>query len=145
MNWNDRRVKNFAPPEYAALWGSNSEDGALFYNYAVEKNNPDFLRKFIPAIERMIANVVQTRATSPEVFGRYDVDDLKLLLEYVRREANIVVIRRVVAERLQNVYNVAIEPHENDELSPSDQAEVDEFRQAWKGIEQKLLDECKIA
>ena len=49
--------------EYAALWGCDPcydraprqhGDGYLFYNFAVEGNDPAFLRKFLPAIGRTL-------------------------------------------------------------------------------------------
>jgi hypothetical protein len=52
---------SFVAADYAALWGCDPVsdkspchhgDGYLFYNYAVEGDDPAFLEKFIPAIER---------------------------------------------------------------------------------------------
>lgn len=49
--------------EYAAQWGGDPVydkaprlrgDGYLFYNFSVEGNDPEFLKKFLPAIERTI-------------------------------------------------------------------------------------------
>ena len=34
-------------------------DGYLFYNFSVEQDDPDFLRQFVPAIERTIQFVEQ--------------------------------------------------------------------------------------
>jgi hypothetical protein len=80
---------NMLPEEYAALWGCDPEydtppnekgDGYLFYNFSVEQDDPNFLRKFIPAIERTILKVKQ----SPDKFSPPDYYDLQELLEYVR-------------------------------------------------------------
>jgi hypothetical protein len=52
-----------SPEEYAALWGCDPQydrpprdwgDGYLFYNYSVEQSDPDFLRRFLGAIDRTI-------------------------------------------------------------------------------------------
>ena len=78
-----------SPEEYAAFWGCDPAydrgerqpgDGYLFYNFAVEGNDPDFLRRFIPAIERTIA---QVKREWP-MFTADDEPDLELLLEYVQ-------------------------------------------------------------
>jgi hypothetical protein len=79
--------EDFGPEEYAALWGCDpvydrppreAGDGYLFYNFAVERDDPDFLRKFIPAIERTI-ECVEVEGTSEE-----DMGDLEDLLDYVK-------------------------------------------------------------
>lgn len=73
----------FSPEEYAALYGCDPEydreprlpgDGYMFYNFAVENEDPDFLRAFIPAIERTIEGT--EFATDKEELGE--------LLEYVQ-------------------------------------------------------------
>jgi hypothetical protein len=52
-----------SPEEYAALWGCDPQydrpprqrgDGYLFYNYAVEQDDPEFLRRFLGAIGRTV-------------------------------------------------------------------------------------------
>ena len=49
--------------EYAALWGCDPcydhaprlpGDGYLFYNFAVEGENAEFLGRFLPAVERLL-------------------------------------------------------------------------------------------
>ena len=71
------------PEEYAALYGCDPcydkaprlpGDGYMFYNFAVEQD-PDFLRKFIPAIERTIEGME---------FATTDREELGELLEYVQ-------------------------------------------------------------
>ena len=83
--------EDFGPEDYAALWGCDPVydrpprergDGYLFYNFAVEKNDPDFLQKFIPAIKRTI-ECVEVEGTSEE-----DLVDLKDLLDYVKELLN---------------------------------------------------------
>ncbi|MCK9463634.1 MAG: hypothetical protein M0R80_28785 [Proteobacteria bacterium] len=81
----------YTPEEYAALWGADPSymqepnlpgDGYLFYNFAVEGDDPEFLAKFIPAIERTIRHV--------ETHAGYSVDDLldlHTLLDYVKELA----------------------------------------------------------
>jgi hypothetical protein len=74
---------NIPLEEYAAFWGCDPEydreprlpgDGYMFYNFAVEYNDPDFLRRFIPAIERTIQCVDND----------VDKEGLGELLEYVQ-------------------------------------------------------------
>jgi len=78
---------DISPEEYAAQWGCDPVydrlprkpgDGYLFYNFAVEQNDPKFLRRFIPAIERTIQCI--------EVEGARQEDqaDLEDLLAYVK-------------------------------------------------------------
>jgi len=64
---NDFLDGSVEPEEYAAWWGCDPcydhsprlpGDGYLFYNFNVEGHQPEFLRKFIPAIERTIASCV---------------------------------------------------------------------------------------
>ena len=78
---------DFGPEDYAALWGCDPVydhpprkrgDGYLFYNFAVDQNDPDFLRRFIPAIKRTI-RFVQIVGTSDE-----DQADLEQLLDHVK-------------------------------------------------------------
>ncbi len=54
-----------SPGEYAAYWGSDSSgdrhprkygDGALFYNFSEEGHDPDFLWRFMPAINRTLSS-----------------------------------------------------------------------------------------
>ena len=75
------------PEEYAAYWGCdpvydrpprNPGDGYCFYNFAVEQDDPEFLRKFIPAIERTI------KCVEAEGGKEEDQADLEDLLEYVK-------------------------------------------------------------
>jgi hypothetical protein len=79
--------EDYLPEEYASLWGCDPVydrpprlpgDGYLFYNFTVEQNDPDFLRKFIPAIVRTI-ECVEVEGTSDE--NQADLEDL---LDYVK-------------------------------------------------------------
>ncbi|MEN6367746.1 MAG: hypothetical protein ABFC88_13120 [Thermoguttaceae bacterium] len=82
-----------SPEEFAAQWGADPcymhapnlpGDGYMFYNFAVEKNDPTFLAEFIPAIERTIAYVEQEQAKQPNSFEPDSVADLTCLLTYVK-------------------------------------------------------------
>lgn len=73
--------------EYAALWGCDPcydreprlrGDGYLFYNFSVERDDPQFLREFLPAISRTI-QCVEREGGSDE-----DIADLEDLAAYVR-------------------------------------------------------------
>jgi hypothetical protein len=83
---------DLSPEEFAAQWGADPvymhapnlpNDGYMFYNFAVEQNDPDFLRQFGPAIERTILFVER----NPSRFSHDDVDDLHEFLDYVRQLA----------------------------------------------------------
>jgi hypothetical protein len=84
----------FSPEEYAALWGCDPQDdrpprqpgdGYLFYNYAVE-GDPDFLRRFLGAIDRTIRGLRPSGA---------DRENLETLREYVQEQlAEARVLRR---------------------------------------------------
>jgi len=80
---------DLSPEDFAAQWGADPVymhepnlpgDGYLFYNFAVEQDDPDFLRQFIPAIQRTIAFVEQ----NPDRFDNDDAADLEEFLEYVK-------------------------------------------------------------
>ena len=80
-------INDIGPEDYAAQWGCDPVydrpprkrgDGYLFYNFAVEQDDPEFLRRFIPAIERTI-QCVEVEGTSEE-----DQADLEDLLNYVK-------------------------------------------------------------
>ena len=73
------------PEDFAAQWGADPcymrapnlpGDGYLFYNFSVEQGDPDFLRQFIPAIERTIQFVKQNE-------NRFEPDDLADLEEFL--------------------------------------------------------------
>lgn len=75
-------LADVSPEEYASYWGCDPVydrfprqhgDGYLFYNFAVEQE-PEFLRKFIPAIER-------TKLCAE----CEDQDDLEDLASYVKQ------------------------------------------------------------
>ena len=75
------------PEEYAGYWGCGPAydraprlhgDGCKFYNFAVDGHDPEFLKEFIPAIERTIQG-----QTDPE-----EVKGLKFLLEICRARLN---------------------------------------------------------
>lgn len=84
--------QDLTPEDYAAQWGCGSPlpepnkpgDGFLFYNFAVEQNDPEFLKQFIPAIERTIQAVEQANTTDCSPYEQNDLDDLQELLEYVQ-------------------------------------------------------------
>jgi hypothetical protein len=74
-------IQNYA--DYAAQWGCDPVydkaprlpgDGYLFYNFAIEMDDPVFRAKFIPAIERTISGCNDEN----------DVEELNDLLEYVK-------------------------------------------------------------
>ena len=80
---------DLSPEEFAAQWGADPAymhapnepgDGYLFYNLAVEQDDPVFLRQFVPAINRTIAFVEQ----NPDYFTNDDLADLHELLDYVK-------------------------------------------------------------
>lgn len=71
--------------EYAVLWGCDPcydhpprerGDGYLFYNFSEEGNDPDFLRRFIPAIDRTIEEC-KMPDTDPDKAG--EPDDVEAL------------------------------------------------------------------
>lgn len=77
------------PLSYAALWGCDPAydkhprlpgDGYMFYNFACHHDEPDFLRKFIPAIQR----TMQAVEANPGDHDPNDLDELGKLLEYVQ-------------------------------------------------------------
>ena len=85
-----------SPEEYAAFWGCDPVydrsprqrgDGYLFYNFAVEQDDPDFLRTFIPAIERTI-RCVEVEGTSEE--NQADLEDLLAYVKDLLAEAEVV-------------------------------------------------------
>ena len=64
------------PEEYSAFWGADPVydkpprergDGYLFYNFSEEGHDPEFLRKFIPAIERTMKTVLPTEPDYAEL------------------------------------------------------------------------------
>ena len=80
---------DLSPEEFAAQWGADPiymhapnlpNDGYMFYNFSVEQDDPDFIREFIPAIERTIMFVEQ----SGDRFQPDDVADLHEFLDYVK-------------------------------------------------------------
>lgn len=79
---------DYTPEEFASQWGADPQymrepnlpgDGYLFYNFAVEQDKPEFLRDFIPAIERTIEYVKTLRGAFQD-----DVADLQQFLKYVK-------------------------------------------------------------
>ena len=96
-------MKKNAKPEtdeieaYAALWGCDPcydraprlpGDGYLFYNFAVEGNDPAFLAKFLPAIGRTIQEVEQ-RKDDPEQAA--DLENLRILKDEVKERLKALV------------------------------------------------------
>jgi len=86
-------IDNVSPEDYAAYWGCDPcydrsprlpGDGYLFYNFAVEKDNPEFLEKFISAIQRTIASVESEKSIGDVNLLTEDILNLELLLNYVR-------------------------------------------------------------
>lgn len=76
-----------SPEEFAAQWGADPMyvkapnlpgDGYLFYNFSVEQNDPQFLREFVPAIQRTIQFATQAGYTEE------DQEDLEDFLSYVQ-------------------------------------------------------------
>lgn len=72
--------------EFAAAWGCDPSydkapnlhgDGCLFYNFGVEGNDPEFLKKFIPAIDRTIAGLKNRKAKAAEENDKRELMDLK--------------------------------------------------------------------
>lgn len=85
-----------SPEEYAALWGCDPAydraprqrgDGYKFYNYSVEQDDPDFLREFIPAIDRTI----QCVESNPDNYEAHDLDDLHALRDHVESQLRCCV------------------------------------------------------
>ena len=82
---------DLSPEEFSAQWGADPVymhapnlpgDGYLFYNFSVEQDDPDFLRQFVPAIERTIQFVEQNPNRFPP--KNEDAADLQEFLEYVK-------------------------------------------------------------
>jgi hypothetical protein len=82
---------DLSPEEFSAQWGADPVymhapnlpgDGYLFYNFSVEQNDPEFLRQFIPAIERTIQFVEQNPKRFPP--KNEDVADMEEFLDYVK-------------------------------------------------------------
>lgn len=76
---------------YAAQWGCDPVydkaprlrgDGYLFYNFGVEGHDPEFLKKFIPAITRTI------KCVREDTQKHYDPGELKKL-QGLRRECRL--------------------------------------------------------
>ena len=85
---------------YAALWGCDScydraprlpGDGYLFYNFAVEGNDPAFLGKFLPAVDRTIQEVEQ-RTADPE--RATDLENLQTLKNEVWKRLKAWVVSK---------------------------------------------------
>lgn len=79
---SDGEEIHMSPEEYAAQWGCDPQydrkpreygDGYLFYNFGVEGNDPEFLKKFLPAISRTI------QCAEQEGKPQADIDNLNLL------------------------------------------------------------------
>lgn len=78
------RFTDVTPEEYASFWGCDpvydkppreKGDGYMFYNFSVEQGNPEFLKKFLGAIDRTIQGLDSTEQD--------DIDDLGELKAYV--------------------------------------------------------------
>lgn len=76
---------DLTPEGFAATWGADPvymqapnlpADGYMFYNFAVEQKDPEFLRKFAPAIERTIEFASKQGCVSED-----DIADLEAFLE----------------------------------------------------------------
>jgi hypothetical protein len=83
---NDRGISiwGVSPQDYAAMWGSESEDGALFCNYSSENQVKDdaWYGQFIGAIRRQLREVWQ----HPDKFEPGDEMCLAVLLAVVECE-----------------------------------------------------------
>ena len=82
---------DLSPEEFAAQWGGDPVymrapnlpgDGYLFYNFSVEQGDANFLRRFIPAIERTIQFVERNPSRFPP--ANEDAAELEDFLEYVK-------------------------------------------------------------
>lgn len=91
MREPEPRYDDMEPEEYAALYGCDPcfdeaprlpGDGYLFYNFAVEKNDPEFLKKFLPAIDRTIQEPGRTRV------DKADLRKLRAHVENLIKEAS---------------------------------------------------------
>jgi hypothetical protein len=88
---DENRFEDMDPASYAAMWGCdpvydlpprNRGDGYLFYNYSDEGDDPEFLERFLGAIDRTIASC----ELSPDSHEPYDVEDLEALKRHVQAE-----------------------------------------------------------
>lgn len=77
---------------YAAMWGCDPcydraprlpGDGYLFYNFGVEGRDPEFLKKFLPAIDRTLEEVKGRGVLDEE--DTADIENLEALKEEVLR------------------------------------------------------------
>lgn len=82
---------------YAELWGcepaydrwpNQHGDGCLFYNYRAEQNDPKYLARFIPAIERTIKACYERRVYSQHENTVQDLKNLRELLDHVKKQLN---------------------------------------------------------
>ena len=89
------RIEGYTPEEYAAMWGCDPVydhaprhpgDGYLFYNFGSEhqERTPEWLTKFIGAIERTIKEVSQWKGLQNSPFSHRDLPSLSKLLAHVK-------------------------------------------------------------
>ncbi len=103
-------INGMTPEDYAAMWGCEPVydkpprkhgDGCMFYNYCAEKDNPEFLRKFLDAIDRTSQSVINNKYDD----WKQDLVDLDCL-------KNVVADQLKVAEKYKFAFLIKIsEPH----------------------------------
>lgn len=88
--------------EYAALWGCDPSydrwprhrgDGYLFYNYGSEREDPEFLKNFILAINRTIRDVYNRGLHDGELSDEAadDIINLRVLQNHCKRQLRILL------------------------------------------------------
>lgn len=87
------KIEKLTPEEYAAQWGcdpvydrspNEKGDGYKFYNFNVLGNDPEFLKTFIPAIERTIKGLRPDDAETPK-----NQQSLNKLLQYCQQKLRL--------------------------------------------------------
>jgi hypothetical protein len=85
---------DLTPEEFAPLWGADPVyckppqepgDGYKFYNFSDLQGKPDFLREFLPAIDRTIQLIqLHRQADGEKTFTSEDLYDMKEFRKYVQ-------------------------------------------------------------
>lgn len=87
-------INEMTPEDYSALWGCEPTydnpprkygDGCMFYNYSAEKDNPEFLRNFLDAIDRTSQSVINSKYDN----WKQDLIDLDSLKKVVTEQLKI--------------------------------------------------------
>lgn len=103
------------PEEFAAQWGCDPQydtlpnergDGYLFYNFGVEGNDPTFLEKFIPAIERTIeSHRFALRDRKPNAVRQEQMEDeIDELIDFLHLvKARLYKLQHIVMETCEFV------------------------------------------